>query len=203
MKQVWVIKGTLAQSEVLITKEAGEMFWNLKSKGKRRKVQKSENDVRSSTDQRYLQDYNRLISRLSIQTQMATIEDKFKLAVHSLKINQLAKTLGSGGCSLGKAIKRRYTNEGFTTFISSLKLTKDEITRPSKPEKKMKMSVKGLFTMIFINSQLAGVMSSSNGANILGEKERKDLRRLSKEFADDDVTIREPIRSDEDSYRTK
>ena len=48
---------------------------------------------------------------------------------------------------------------------------------PSKPEKKMKMSVKGLFTMIFINSQLAGVMSSSNGANISGEKERKDLRR--------------------------
>ena len=55
MKQVWVIKDTLAQSEVLITKEAGEMFWNQKSKGKRRKVQKSENDVRSSTNQRYLQ----------------------------------------------------------------------------------------------------------------------------------------------------
>ncbi|KAL4589246.1 hypothetical protein LXL04_002152 [Taraxacum kok-saghyz] len=48
--------------------------------------------------------------------------------VHSLKINQLAETLGSGGCSLGKAIKRRYTNVGFTTFISSLKLTEDEIT---------------------------------------------------------------------------
>ncbi|KAL4590385.1 hypothetical protein LXL04_003314 [Taraxacum kok-saghyz] len=74
------------------------------------------------------QDYNRLISRLSIQTQMATNEDKFELAVHSLKINQLAETLGSGGCSLGKAIKRRYTNVGFTTFISSLKLMEDEIT---------------------------------------------------------------------------
>ncbi|KAL4577763.1 hypothetical protein LXL04_013876 [Taraxacum kok-saghyz] len=59
---------------------------------------------------------------------MATIEDKFDLAVHSLKINQLAETLGSGGCSLRKAIKRRYTNEGFITFINSLKLTEDEIT---------------------------------------------------------------------------
>ncbi|KAL4570206.1 hypothetical protein LXL04_025857 [Taraxacum kok-saghyz] len=74
------------------------------------------------------QGYNRLISRLSIQTQMATIEDKFELAVHSLKINQLAEMLGSGGCSLRKAIKRRHTNEGFITFISSLKLTEDEIT---------------------------------------------------------------------------
>ncbi|KAL4585402.1 hypothetical protein LXL04_010022 [Taraxacum kok-saghyz] len=34
--------------------------------------------------------------------------------------------------------------------------------------------------------------------------ERNPFRSgLSKEFADDDVTIREPIRSDEDSYRTK
>ncbi|KAL4568781.1 hypothetical protein LXL04_024397 [Taraxacum kok-saghyz] len=74
------------------------------------------------------QGYNRLISRLSIQTQMAIIEDKFELTVHSLKINQLAETLGSVGCSLGKAIKRRYTKEGFITFISSLKITEDEIT---------------------------------------------------------------------------
>ncbi|KAL4580759.1 hypothetical protein LXL04_016961 [Taraxacum kok-saghyz] len=183
------------------------------------------------------QDYNRPISRLSIQTQMVTIEDKFELAVYSLKINQLAETLGSGGCSLGKAIKRRYTNEGFPTFISSLKLTEDEITSTVETGKEDEDECK---------RALAGIMSSSNGANISGEKERKDLRRegithqliltqidntlfikesgpniilaqvyvddiifgstdagLSKEFADDDVTIREPIRSDEDSYRTK
>ncbi|KAL4567947.1 hypothetical protein LXL04_023543 [Taraxacum kok-saghyz] len=82
---------------------------------------------------------------------MATIEDKFELAVHSLKINQLADTLGSGGWEFGKTCA------------------------PSEPEKKMKMSVRGLFTMIFITSQLAGVMSSLNGVNISGGKERKDL----------------------------
>ncbi|KAL4589738.1 hypothetical protein LXL04_002647 [Taraxacum kok-saghyz] len=74
------------------------------------------------------QGYNRLISRLSTQTQMGTIEDKLELAVHSLKINQLAEWLGSAGCSLGKAIKRRYTKEDFITFIISLKITEDEIT---------------------------------------------------------------------------
>ncbi|KAL4574833.1 hypothetical protein LXL04_021672 [Taraxacum kok-saghyz] len=114
------------------------------------------------------QDYNRLISRLSIQTQMATFEDKLELAVHSLKINQLAETLGSGKCSLGKAFKRRYTNEGFTTFISSMKLTEDEITSTVETGKEDEDECK---------RALAGVMSSSNGANISGEKERKDLRR--------------------------
>ncbi|KAL4590708.1 hypothetical protein LXL04_003649 [Taraxacum kok-saghyz] len=75
---------------------------------------------------------------------MATIEDKFELAVHSLKINQLADTLGSGGTNRWEFGKT---------------------CAPSEPEKKMKMSVRGLFTMIFINSQLASVMSSSNGGN--------------------------------------
>ena len=52
MKQVWVIKGTSLQSEVLKTKEVREMIWYQKSKGKRRRVQKSEDGVCSSTDQR-------------------------------------------------------------------------------------------------------------------------------------------------------
>ena len=54
IKQVWVIKGTFAQSEMLITKELREMSWNHKSKGKKRRVQKYE-DNGCPTDQRFLQ----------------------------------------------------------------------------------------------------------------------------------------------------
>ena len=46
MKQVWVVKSTFAQSEMLITKEL---------KRKKRRVQKFEDNVYSPTDERYLQ----------------------------------------------------------------------------------------------------------------------------------------------------
>ena len=55
MKQIWVIKGTLAHSEVLITKELREMFWNQKSKEKKKRVQKFDNGGCSPTVQRYHQ----------------------------------------------------------------------------------------------------------------------------------------------------
>ncbi|KAL4568579.1 hypothetical protein LXL04_024194 [Taraxacum kok-saghyz] len=123
------------------------------------------------------QDYNRPISRLSIQTQMATIEDKLELAVHSLKINQLAETLGSGECILGKAIKRRYINESFITFISSLKLTEDEITstvetgKEDEDECKRESGPDIILAQVYVDDIIFG--STDAG--------------LSKEFADDDV----------------
>ena len=43
MKQVWVVKGTLAHTEVLITKDIRKMN-NQKSKKKKRRVQKLEDD---------------------------------------------------------------------------------------------------------------------------------------------------------------
>ncbi|KAL4573342.1 hypothetical protein LXL04_020143 [Taraxacum kok-saghyz] len=55
IKQVWVIKGKFAQSEMLITEELREMFWNQKSKRKKRRVQKFEDGVYSPTNQRYHQ----------------------------------------------------------------------------------------------------------------------------------------------------
>ena len=53
MKQVWVVKNTCAQPEVLITNEVRKMNQNKKSKEKKRRLQKFKDGGGSSTDQRY------------------------------------------------------------------------------------------------------------------------------------------------------
>ncbi|KAL4579583.1 hypothetical protein LXL04_015736 [Taraxacum kok-saghyz] len=108
---------------------------------------------------------------------MATIKDKFELAVYSLKINQLAETLGSGGFSLGKAIKRRYTTRK-VEITSTNRWEFGKTCALSEPEKKMKMSVRGLFTMILINSQLAGMMSALDLGKNKDEKGSSECRTL-------------------------